>query len=281
MPLVFLTIASGVLYLCSAAVSAYQLKHKTGRFSAGAKVCFFAALLTQSITIGITSASTQGTLLQGPNVLMLASWTLAVAFTFFEIIVNKPYGYGAFVVPVVALMMIVAELMNAFVDGAVLYNRVFHDWPLLVVHITCFFIAIACFVISAVASGMLLYQHHLAKAKSTKFLTVRMPALSALKKIAGRTVCVGLPFFTAGMLLGFTRYLVLWGTMVGMGCEGSLWYLGPRITLSIAVFATYCLYLAYTYLTPGRLSSRTMPWLSIVAAIASIGLATLSSTAVM
>lgn len=280
MAILFITILSATLYICAAGLSIYQLKHHSRRFAAAARILFFTALLAQSVAIGITSVTTSGTLLQGPNILMLASWALAVIFAFFEMATGKSSGFGAFVIPVVVLMMLIAELMNAFTGGAALYNRVFNEWPLLAFHIGLFFIAIACFIISAVTSGLLLYQQHLARSKATDFLSTHLPAISTLKRIAGRAVLIGMPAFTAGILLGFYRYAVLFGTVASMGCGAAL-YLMPRIVLSVILWIVYCVYIVFVYLTPGRVSSKVCSWMSIIAGAATILLAVLSSVAVI
>ncbi len=276
-----LATASIMAYLVSAGLFAYQLRNRTDRFQAIARVLFFCALLMHSVAIGVTSSETGGTMLQGPNILILAAWTIAVAFAFFEIITKKPYGYGAFVVLAVAVLMIAALFMNAFLGGSVFYNRVYAQWPVLAFHIVLFFLSVSAFLISAVASGMLLYQEHLVRIKSTRFLTMRMPALSTLRLVARRAVAIGMLLFTLGILIGVVRMLVLEGTMADMGCSGSLEYLLPRIVLSIVLWVAYCVYLTFIYLMPGRVPSRACSWISVIAGASSLVLLVLSAGSVI
>ena len=94
--------------------------------------------------------------------------------------------------------------MILMASGYALYaNSTYEQWPSLVVHILLFLVAMACFVISAAASAMQLYQRHLMKARSARLFSLSMPAIETLNRVAKRAALVGFPLFTLGMLIGF------------------------------------------------------------------------------
>ena len=80
-----MAVASVTLYGCSAGLCAFRTIRKSDRFPVAARLLFLAAFLLHSVSIGMESVSTSGTILQGPNVLMLASWVLALVSLFVSV----------------------------------------------------------------------------------------------------------------------------------------------------------------------------------------------------
>ena len=80
-----MAVASVTLYGCSAGLCAFRTIRKSDRFPVAARLLFLAAFLLHSASIGMESVSTSGTILQGPNILMLASWVLALVSLFVSV----------------------------------------------------------------------------------------------------------------------------------------------------------------------------------------------------
>lgn len=257
--------ASITLYVCSAGLSAFKAVHSGERFSVVSRFLFLAAFLLHSASIGMESVSTSGTVLYGPNVLMLASWVLSAMSLFVSVLSRRPYGYLAIAATTVAVFMLIAQIGSTVLG----YERhgigVQGQWNVLVVHILLFLGAMACFAVGAAASVMQLYQRHLMKGRSVRLFNSTMPAIDVLNAVAKRANLAGLPLFTLGMLLGFGRYATLYGA--ASAHDGSVFfslsYLAPRIGLSVVVWAVFVLFLALSYLAPHRASSNTRSWLSV------------------
>ena len=67
-----------LLYGAASALGAFGLRRGHRRAARAAKGVYLTAVAAHSAVIGMESVSTAGTLLSGPNIVMLASWVLAV-----------------------------------------------------------------------------------------------------------------------------------------------------------------------------------------------------------
>lgn len=272
-----LTVASITLYALSGALCAYAMAQKVDRVVVPAKVLLIVALVSQSASIGITSVTTSGTLVSGPNILMLASWVLALVTLLLATVGKRSHGFIAFASPLVAVLIVAAQVLGVLSAGAAPSNQVYYEWPTLVLHITLIFLAAAAFVVSASASVMQLYQQKLMRQHSERLLRISMPAVSTLSSVARRAALVGMTLFTAGILIGFARFLALYAAMAAVGCEGSLLYLMPRMVLSVVVWAVYALYLALSYFLPHMVSSKARALVSVAGLVLSIVLIVVSA----
>lgn len=260
----FIIAAAGMtLYGCAAGLCAFKAVRKTERFSVASRLFFLVAFLLHSVSIGMESVSTSGTVLEGPNVLMLASWVLSLASLFVSFSAKRPYGYLALAASTVAMLMLIAQMGSMFHGSALHANSAYEQWPALVLHILFFLAAMACFVISAAASVMQIYQQHLMRQRNARLFNLTMPALDTLNTVARRAGLVGLPLFTLGMLLGFGRYAMHHGVMIALGCPAGFAYLGPRIGLSLAVWGMFAAFVGFSYLAPHRIGSKARSVLSV------------------
>ena len=265
-----LTVTSITLYAFAGALCAYAMVRKVDRVVAPAKIALMAAIIAQSISIGITSTTTSGTVVSGPNILMLASWVLALVTLLLATIGKRSHGFVAFASPLVAVLAVVSQVLTVVSAGAAPSNQVYYEWPTLVLHISLIFLAAAAFVVSASASIMPMYQQKLMRQHSERLLRISMPAISTLSMVARRSALVGLMLFTAGILIGFARFLALYATMAAVGCEGSLMYLVPRMALSVAVWATFSTYLVLAYFLPHVVSTKVRAWVSVAGLVLAV-----------
>lgn len=245
---------------CSAAIGyGYQFILRKPSLGRHARVLTGIGFVLQTASIGAHSSVAGGTALSGPNILMLASWVGILVYFVFEHLL-KVKAYGAFFVPISLAMMLAARLLGA---GAVdeVANQVFYEWPLLVAHLVLIFLASAAFIIGGVAAGLLVYQEYLLKNHKSSSVARRMPSLSALKRVSRRSIVIGFPLITLGMLLGAVR-------AVGLGVDN--WYLELRIVMTSVVWWIYAVYLMQVYRT--GVTVRASSYVAVLGAVATIAL---------
>lgn len=262
--LFYLYVFCMLLYGIAGALCAYVTLRGRHDLARRAKGFFLGALLVHSAAIGLTSVETEGTLLTGPNIVMLASWVLAVATGVLLVVRSRSCAYAAFAGPVVALLILAALWLSLLFHGADPSNTVYYEWPTLVPHIVLVFLAAACFMVSAAASVMLLYQRRLMLKHSAKALSLEAPSLDTLNHVASASALAGVAVFSVAMIIGFTRIVAQGSAMSAMGCVGSLAYLNPRIALSFVVWVIYGTYCILAFLVPYRVSSNARAIISLV-----------------
>ena len=251
-----------LLYGAASALGAFGLRRGHRRAAWAAKGVYLVAVAAHSAVIGMESVSTAGTLLSGPNIVMLASWVLAVVTATGLLVTRRGLAFSTVAAPVVALLILVSQWLR-ILDPAGADNMAFYHWPLLVPHIVLVFAACACFAVSAAASGLLLYQRRLMARRSAKLFSLDTPALDTLATIARAAALAGLVVFVGAMLIGFTHMVALSAAMTHFHCQGSVGYLWPRIVLSLLVSAVWSLYAVFSFLAPCAVGTRTRALLSI------------------
>lgn len=260
--LFYLEIVCVLAYGASSALAAHGILRERQGSARAAKVLFFAAVALHSAAIGIESTTTSGTLLSGPNIIMLAAWVLAVVTAVGLAVTRRGLGFSLAVGPVAALLIVASQWLK-ILDPVSADNMAFYQWPLLVPHIVLVFAACSCFAVSAAASGLLLYQRRLMTRRSAKLFSLETPALDTLATIARAAALAGLVVFVGAMLIGFTHMVALSAAMAHFHCQGSVGYLWPRIVLSLLVSAVWSLYAVFSFLAPCAVGTRTRALLSI------------------
>ncbi len=237
-----------LFYGAASALGAFGLRRGHRRAARAAKGVYLTAVAAHSAVIGMESVSTAGTLLSGPNIVMLASWVLAVVTAVGLLVTRRGLAFSTVAAPVVALLILVSQWLR-ILDPAGADNMAVYHWPLLVPHIVLVFIALACFATSAVSAALDWYQRRLMTARSAKVLELNTPALDTLALIS--------------RLAGLVGLAVLYAAMAQIGTEGNLGYLVPRVALSLATTAVWSVFCALSFLAPWAASARTRDALAI------------------
>ena len=149
-----------LLYGAASALGAFGLRRDHRRAARAAKGVYLVAVAAHSAVIGMESVSTEGTLLSGPNIVMLASWVLAVVTAAGLLVTRRGLAFSTVAAPVVALLILVSQWLR-ILDPAGADNMAFYHWPLLVPHIVLVFVALACFATSAISAALDWYQRRL------------------------------------------------------------------------------------------------------------------------
>lgn len=251
-----------LLYGVSAGLALFSLTRHSPLAGHWAKGVYLVTVALHSAIIGMESVSTGGTLLSGPNIIMLASWVMAVITCIGLLFTHRGLAFAGAMAPAVALMIVVAQALKIASPGAA-DNLAYYGWPLLLPHIVLVFLAAACFATSATAAVLDLYQRRLAATKSPKLISLETPALDVSGRISRISALLGLLIFSGAMLIGFAHLLSLSVAMTAAGCEGNLLYLAPRIALSFLTTLAWSLFCGFSFLAPWLASARVRSGLAI------------------
>src|SRR3989441_1863595 len=162
-----------------------------------------------------------------PEAVWVAVWVVVLL----EMWLERRYGLpvlGAFVLPVAVALslqsMPVRPLIAPTLRGAWVW-----------VHILLALVGIAAFVLNFAGALMYLLQERQLKTKRPGALYYRLPPLETLDRLTYRTLALGFPFLTIGLILG-----ALWAG----AAWGSVFAFDPLALLSLVAWAVYALALA-------------------------------------
>jgi ABC-type uncharacterized transport system permease subunit len=133
---------------------------------------------------------------------------------------------GVVVFPVVFFLTFIA----AADEQPVLLTQYVSSRGWLGAHIFLIFIGYAALLVSFGASLLYLVQERRLKAKKSTSLISFLPALEVIDQIGYRSLLLGFPFMTLGLLTG---------SVVAISTYGHLDFLDPKILLSVLMWAVY------------------------------------------
>lgn len=188
-----------------------------------------------------------------------------------EMLAERQYGVkvlGAFVLPVALVFSVKATTVRVASLGPALGNA----WVW--VHVTLALIGIAAFVLNFAGAMMYLLQERQIRAKRPGPFYYRLPALETLDRLTYRTLALGFPFLTTGLILGamwagaawgsvlafdplalssFVAWLIYAGTLAGRAAAG--WHGRRAAYYAIIGFAALVVTLGAGLFFPGRHST--------------------------
>ena len=152
-----------------------------------------------------------------------------------EMLVERQYkipALGAFVMPVVVVLSLKATAARPATLKQL--GDAFHGaWVW--VHIALAMIGIAAFVLNFAGALMYLLQERQLKAKRPGAFYYRLPDLQTLDRLTYRTLALGFPFLTTGLILGAVWARSAWGSVLTFD---------PLASLSSLAWAIYAATLA-------------------------------------
>ena len=151
-----------------------------------------------------------------------------ISMTFFMIVyvIYKTTSPGVVVFPVVFFLTFVAAVGQ---QPMLLTALVSHQgW--LAAHIFLIFTGYAALLVSFGASLLYLLQERRLKAKNPSSLISFLPALEVIDQIGYRSLLLGFPFMTLGLITG---------SVVAVTTYGKVDFLDPKILLSVLMWAVY------------------------------------------
>jgi len=147
-----------------------------------------------------------------PPVVSLANAVSAVVWVvvLLEMLVERQSGVsvlGAFVLPVVVMLSLKASVARP----AALVPALGNAW--LWIHIALALVGIAAFVLNFAGAIMYLVQEREIRAKRPGRFYHRLPPLETLDHWTYRTLALGFPFLTTGLILGAVWARTAWGSV--------------------------------------------------------------------
>ena len=163
--------------------------------------------------------------------LVFFAWTIAVVYLALEA-KFRIRTVGAFVTPFPFIIMAYASLNPK--DIQPLVPALQSNW--LISHVVTCFVGYAAFAVSFGISILYLFKARAENlsAKSTALFWSYVPSSSALDEISYKTIAIGFPLLTIGIVTGAFWANVAWGTY---------WSWDPKETWSLIVWLIYAAYL--------------------------------------
>jgi ABC-type uncharacterized transport system permease subunit len=257
MPIIWLRVALGcyavgLLYALVALTRTSDLLNRVALHAAYLGMVFHFVSLTEEIRI-----SGQITLASIHNAESVLGFLIMVIFMIVYL-VYQTTSPGIIVFPVVFLLTFVAATgQQPFLLTTPSLRT---GW--LFAHIALIFTGYAALILSFGASLLYLIQERSLKSKKPGGLLSRLPALEVIDEIGFRSLLLGFPFMTLGLIAG---------TVVAQSTFGRIDLLDPKILLSILMWAVY-LILLYTrwnagwrgrraaYLAAGAFAAAVVAW---------------------
>jgi len=138
----------------------------------------------------------------------------------------RAISLGLFALPLIFLLLLMPA---AGPDHAPLSGEWMHSgW--IVVHITLLLAAYAALIFSLIASLLYLIQERRLKQKRVGGIFSHLPPLDTIDQIAFKTLVVGFPCMTAGLLAG---------SLIAQESVGAGYFLDPKVLLSIGMWLLY------------------------------------------
>ncbi len=180
------------------------------------------------------------------------SWTILISFIALQTRLAAPV-LGAIIVPIAFLLSAFSLTLDATV--APLAPALQSRW--LYVHTTLAFVGDAFFVVAFAGGLLYLVQERQLKRHRAGGMYHRLPSLDVLDRINYRSLTIGFPLLTLGIITGAVWAENAWG---------SYWQWDPKETWSLITWFIYAA-LVHARLTVGW-RGRKAAWLSIVGFLA-------------
>src|SRR5208283_1551226 len=244
--------AAGLLYALVALARTSSTSETLGKIALHASylgmVFHFVSLTEAVVQSGqLTSATVH-------NAVSLLAFLVMVVFML-AYMVYQTTTPGIVIFPLVFLLTFVAATgQQPLVFASIAVKR---GW--LPVHILMIFTGYAALFLSFGASILYLLQERALKSKNSSGMFSRLPSLQVIDDIGYRSLMLGFPFMTLGLIAGI---------VVAEGTYGRIDFLDPKILLSVLMWAVYLL-MVYMRLNAGWRGRRAalLASMAFVAAI--------------
>jgi len=236
MPILWLRVALGcyavgLLYALVALTRSSDLLNRIALHAAYLGMVFHFVSLTDAFL-----QSGEMAMVSAHNAESVLGFLIMVAFLLVYM-VYKTTSPGIIVFPLVFLLTFVAATGEA--PFLLTSSTMRTGW--LFAHIALIFTGYAALILSFGASVLYLVQERALKSKNSSGILSRLPALEVIEEIGFRSLLLGFPFMTLGLVAG---------TVVAQSTFGRVNLLDPKILLSILMWAVY-LILLYTRWSAG------------------------------
>ncbi len=221
-----------------------------------ASLCLLSGVLVETAAIGVRWYESYALGIgRAPLTNMYESLVFfALTIALIYLVLERKYGVktmGAFIAPFPFLIMAYASLNSSAIQPLV--PALQSNW--LISHVVTCFVGYAAFAVSFAVSILYLFKARSERLspKSPGASRGLLPATSALDEIGYKTIAIGFPLLTIGIVTGAFWANVAWGTY---------WSWDPKETWSLIVWLIYAAYL-HARITRGW-SGRRAAILSVV-----------------
>lgn len=181
--------------------------------------------------------------------LFMFAWALGIGTILVSVIFSGTASIIGFSAPIIAVLVAVSMMLKEHIKEL---NPIFNT-DIFPVHVLLSVTAYGLFALSFVSSLMYLFQETWLKHKRIIWLTRWLPSLFILDNLGYKTLTLGMPFFTLGIITGS-----LWADRA----FGSYWNWDPKETWSLIIW------LAYIFILHARISlgwrGKKFAWGTIV-----------------
>jgi cytochrome c-type biogenesis protein CcsB len=139
---------------------------------------------------------------------------------------------GSFILPLAFLSLVSAAALPKEIRSL---DRMFFDiWILLLLHVSLTILGFVAFTVAFVAGVLYLIQERLLKSKQLDTIHAQLPSLELLDGLNSRSILLGFPLLTLGMITGAVLSENIWD---------SYWGLEPVQTLTLIAWLFYLIML--------------------------------------
>lgn len=140
------------------------------------------------------------------------SWSLVLVFLFVTWR-NRLYVLGAFFLPLAFLSLVSSAILP--VETPALHPVFQAVW----IHVALSILGTVGFAVAFVSGIMYLMQERLLKSKQFNALYFKLPSLDFLDNLNQRSILLGFPFLTLGILMGAISAQLTWGSYLNWNAE--------------------------------------------------------------
>ena len=223
--------AVGLLYVLASLITRREVQARIILPITGFAAVFHFVAIIEATVIGGRLAP-----LDSSQVPSMAAFVLMLFF--FGIFAKyKITSHGMFVIPLVFLFTLTSSVATEPPQFDSVLMRSGWIWG----HIALIFIGYAALFVSFVSSVLYLLQERSLKAKRSQGWFAKLPALAVVDDIGLRSLVLGFPFMTLGLIAG---------SVVAQSLFGATYFKDPKVVLSLLMWAVYML-LLFTRWTAG------------------------------
>lgn len=252
-----------MLYIGASVLYVYYFVTRNRRMSVSATFATGLGFILHTISIILRGVAVGTMPITGLyDSVALIAWFVVLAYFFVEHLIRIK-TLGVLMLPIAAVLMVLAgtHYNPTHVEGL---DRILRA-PAVDLHLAAIFVAYASFLLAAGAGILYLLQERQLKRKQVGAFFRRLPPLDVLDDLESRAVSFGVPFITAGLILGIIRAIQFIPS----------WMSDPLVVLALITWVFYVCYLVLRYFA-GWAGQRAA-WLAIIGLILISGLRVVAS----
>jgi cytochrome c-type biogenesis protein CcsB len=231
-----LNVLAVIFYILAMLMSVWYAFYKDTRLKIASLISIFVAVIFQTITIFMLYEELAiFPIFSLKYAVFMFAWAIAVGSILVSILFRETISVIGFSSPLIIVLLVV----SFFLKGSTKELSPIFNTDIFPIHVLFSIISYGLFALSFVSSIMYISQETWLKRKRIMWVTRWLPSLFILDDLAYKTLTIGLPLLTLGIITG-----ALWANRV----YGSYWNWDPKETWSLIVW------FSYIFILHGRIS---------------------------